>query len=62
LPTAGPTQHPSDSDNVAEDIGNSSSGEEPIEKEPTLSAVTSNSRGLSKQKLEWFKPTSEELI
>jgi hypothetical protein len=52
----------SDSDNVAEGIFNPSSGEEPIKKEPTISSVTSESGGLSKQKSEWFRPASEELI
>jgi hypothetical protein len=62
LPKSGPAQHQSDSDNVAEEIGNPSSGEGPIRKEPTISSVTSDSRGLSKQKSEWFRPPSEELI
>jgi hypothetical protein len=60
LSKAGPAQHQSDSDTVPEEIGNPSSGEEPIKKEPTISSVTS--RGLSKQKPEWFRPPSEELI
>ena len=60
LPKAGPAQHQSDSDNVPEEIGNPSSGEEPIKKEPTISSITS--RGSSKQKPEWFIPPSEELI
>ena len=62
LPNAGPTQHQSDSDNVAGEIGNPSSGEEPIKREPTIGSVTSDSGELSKQKSESFKPTSEELI
>jgi hypothetical protein len=47
---------------VAEEIGNPFNGEEPIEKEPTISVVTRDNGGLSKQKSEWFRPTSKELI
>jgi hypothetical protein len=62
LPKARLVQHQSDSDNVAEEICNPSTREERITKERIISSVTSDSGGLSKQKPESFKTTSEELI